>query len=82
MDGHFVPNITFGPSIIGRLRKIGKQPFDAHLMISEPALRTRRHSRLRLERSESRMLALTSVRRFIAEADRTRRRHWDGRYEV
>src|SRR5450759_1972485 len=36
MDGHFVPNITFGPGLIGRLRKIGKQPFDAHLMISEP----------------------------------------------
>ncbi len=36
MDGHFVPNITLGPGIIKRLRKIGKQPFDAHLMISEP----------------------------------------------
>jgi ribulose-phosphate 3-epimerase len=36
MDGHFVPNITFGPGIIKRLRRIGKQPFDAHLMISEP----------------------------------------------
>jgi len=36
MDGHFVPNISFGPGLIGRLRKIGKQPFDAHLMISEP----------------------------------------------
>jgi ribulose-phosphate 3-epimerase len=36
MDGHFVPNISFGPGIIKRLRKIGKQPFDAHLMISEP----------------------------------------------
>jgi ribulose-phosphate 3-epimerase len=36
MDGHFVPNITFGPGIIKKLRKIGKQPFDAHLMISEP----------------------------------------------
>jgi len=37
MDGHFVPNITFGASVIKRLRKIGKQPFDAHLMISEPS---------------------------------------------
>jgi ribulose-phosphate 3-epimerase len=36
MDGHFVPNITFGPTVIKRLRRIGKQPFDAHLMISEP----------------------------------------------
>lgn len=36
MDGHFVPNISFGPGLIRRLRRIGKQPFDAHLMISEP----------------------------------------------
>ena len=37
MDGHFVPNITFGPGIIKKLRRIGRQPFDAHLMISEPS---------------------------------------------
>ena len=36
MDGHFVPNISFGPPVIKKLRRIGKQPFDAHLMISEP----------------------------------------------
>jgi ribulose-phosphate 3-epimerase len=34
MDGHFVPNITFGPGIIKKLRRIGRQPFDAHLMNS------------------------------------------------
>ena len=37
MDGHFVPNISFGPAVIKRLRRIGRQPFDAHLMISEPS---------------------------------------------
>ena len=37
MDGHFVPNITFGASVVKRLRKISKRPFDAHLMISEPS---------------------------------------------
>jgi ribulose-phosphate 3-epimerase len=36
MDGHFVPNITFGPTVIKALRKKTKHPFDAHLMISEP----------------------------------------------
>ena len=36
MDGHFVPNITFGPGLIKRLRRVGKRPFDAHLMIWEP----------------------------------------------
>ncbi len=36
MDGHFAPNITFGPGTIKSLRKHSKLPFDAHLMISEP----------------------------------------------
>ncbi len=36
MDGRFVPNITWGPKIIGDLRKLSKQTFDAHLMIVEP----------------------------------------------
>jgi ribulose-phosphate 3-epimerase len=37
MDGHFVPNISFGPGLVKRVRKAGKRPFDAHLMISEPS---------------------------------------------
>jgi ribulose-phosphate 3-epimerase len=36
MDGHFVPNITIGPSVVKSLRKVTKLPFDVHLMISEP----------------------------------------------
>jgi len=36
MDGHFVPNITFGPFICGALRKLSRLPLDAHLMISRP----------------------------------------------
>jgi ribulose-phosphate 3-epimerase len=36
MDGRFVPNITWGPKIIGDLRKLTKLPFDTHLMIVEP----------------------------------------------
>jgi ribulose-phosphate 3-epimerase len=34
MDGHFVPNITFGPTVLESVRKHTKLPFDAHLMIS------------------------------------------------
>ncbi len=34
MDGHFVPNISFGPGLIAALRKHTKLPFDAHLMIA------------------------------------------------
>ena len=34
MDGHFVPNITVGPSVVAALRPHSKLPFDVHLMIS------------------------------------------------
>ena len=36
MDGHFVPNITFGPPVVASLRKWSDIPFDVHLMISHP----------------------------------------------
>ena len=36
MDGHFVPNLTFGAKTIKALRPRTQVPFDAHLMISEP----------------------------------------------
>jgi ribulose-phosphate 3-epimerase len=36
MDGRFVPNITWGPKIVGDLRKCSRLPFDCHLMIVEP----------------------------------------------
>ena len=36
MDGHFVPNISFGPDTIGAFRKATKLPLDVHLMIERP----------------------------------------------
>jgi ribulose-phosphate 3-epimerase len=36
MDGHFVPNITFGPDIVKAIRSLTKLPLDVHLMISRP----------------------------------------------
>jgi ribulose-phosphate 3-epimerase len=36
MDGHFVPNITFGPSFVEAIRRITILPLDVHLMIQEP----------------------------------------------
>ena len=36
MDGVFVPNITFGPSMVAALRRHSDLPFDTHLMIVHP----------------------------------------------
>lgn len=36
MDGHFVPNITFGPLMVEAIRPITKLPLDVHLMIEDP----------------------------------------------
>ncbi len=36
MDGHFVPNLTFGPSMVAALKRITDLPLDVHLMIEDP----------------------------------------------
>jgi len=36
MDGHFVPNITFGPPVVAAIRPITQLPLDCHLMIEDP----------------------------------------------
>ncbi len=36
MDGHFVPNLTFGPAVVGALRGKSKIVFDVHLMLADP----------------------------------------------
>ena len=36
MDGHFVPNITFGPPMVKALRPVTKLPLDCHMMVENP----------------------------------------------
>ena len=36
MDNHFVPNLTFGPQMVGRIQDISPLPLDVHLMIEDP----------------------------------------------
>lgn len=36
MDGHFVPNITFGPALVASVRQLTKLFFDVHLMVENP----------------------------------------------
>lgn len=36
MDGHFVPNLTFGPGVVEALHRAGAPPLDVHLMIEAP----------------------------------------------
>jgi ribulose-phosphate 3-epimerase len=36
MDGHFVPNLSYGPPVVKSLRATTDLPFDAHLMVSDP----------------------------------------------
>lgn len=38
MDGHFVPNLTFGPMVVEAVRRATKLPIEAHLMIENPEL--------------------------------------------
>ena len=36
MDGHFVPNLTIGPTVVRAIRRVAKVPLDVHLMIANP----------------------------------------------
>ena len=45
MDGHFVPNLTFGPNMVEALKRIVDIPLDVHLMITNPELHIQDYAR-------------------------------------
>lgn len=45
MDGHFVPNLSFGPAIVEAARGVTDKPFDVHLMIEEPETWVERYAK-------------------------------------
>ena len=44
MDGHFVPNLTFGPKVVKTVRRLSSKFVDVHLMITEPELWVERYA--------------------------------------
>jgi len=36
MDGHFVPNLTIGPPVVAKIKRVARRPLDVHLMITDP----------------------------------------------
>jgi ribulose-phosphate 3-epimerase len=69
MDGHFVPNISFGPDVIAALRKATKLPLDVHLMIERPDIYAERfieagadHIIVHVEAKHDVMKTLASIR--------------------
>jgi len=46
MDGHFVPNLTFGTGMVKRMQEIAQVPLDVHLMIENPELWAKKYAEL------------------------------------
>jgi len=46
MDGHFVPNLTFGTGMVKRMQEIAQVPLDVHLMIEKPELWAKKYAEL------------------------------------
>ncbi len=67
MDGHFVPNLTFGPTVIKNLSSITKHKLDAHLMVTNPELFIEPMKSAGVHNFTFHWEAITHHDRFIAE---------------
>ena len=75
MDGHFVPNLTFGLATVEALRSATRLPFDAHLMVDRPSLWAPRYAEagcatvaIHVEAAEAHASTLDAIRRAGAHA--------------
>ncbi len=67
MDGHFVPNLTFGPPVISSLRPHSKLPFDVHLMIEKPHDWFERYQKAGVDRITFHLEACLHSQRYLAQ---------------
>ncbi len=65
MDGHFVPNLTFGPQVVEAVRRATKLPVEAHLMVERPELFVEAFARSGATLIEVQVEATTSLYRTV-----------------
>ena len=65
MDGHFVPNLTFGPGIVEAVRRATDLPVEAHLMVERPELFVEMFARAGATLIEVQVEATTSLYRTV-----------------
>jgi len=65
MDGHFVPNLTFGPQIVEAVRRATELPIEAHLMVERPELFIEAFAKSGASLIEVQVEATTSLYRIV-----------------
>src|ERR1700682_2683087 len=65
MDGHFVPNLTFGPLVVEAVRRVTKLPIEAHLMVERPELYIEAFAKAGATLSERQVESTTSLYRTV-----------------
>ncbi|MFI5282779.1 MAG: ribulose-phosphate 3-epimerase [Candidatus Dormibacterales bacterium] len=67
MDGHFVPNLTFGPDVVAAVRRVTSLPIEAHLMVERPELFIEAFAKSGASLIEVQVEATTSLYRTVLE---------------
>lgn len=67
MDGHFVPNLTFGPNMVKAMKKLTKVPLDVHLMITNAELYIEEYAKAGTDILTVHWEAITHMHRAVQE---------------